>query len=108
MTSSLNSALSSALADKQDALTKQLQKDAIKLGWPANVARSLSVHISEAGITVEYPESMDDAIGDLEYGGADNSPSVVFRMFDERHRDEILSYITDASVDYLIGKDIIP
>ena len=108
MTSALSGSLSNALASKERELTKQLQKDAVNLGWPVAVARSLSVKITEAGITVEYPEKMDDAIGDLEYGGTDNGPSVVFRMFDERHRNEILSYITDASVDYLVEKDIIP
>ena len=107
MSSAVNNKLNQGLASIEKSLTADLRKDAVNAGWPAKIARSLTVTISDGNIVVLYPEEFDDAVGDLEYGGSNSAPSAVFRMFDERHRDEIVSALAESSVDYLIETDVL-
>jgi len=107
MSNLLDSAISSLSSDEQ-ALTNALRKDARKAGWPTSVVSSLLVKAGPSGIYVEYPEALAETVEDLEYGNAATPPSAVFRMFGRAPKDDILSTLSDSSVDYLIGKDVIP
>ena len=105
---SLISALTASLVSDEKTLTRELRKNALAAGWPKEIARILEVHITDNGINVSYPESMIEAVEDLEYGTELRPPTSVFRMFDERNKDELLTTLSESSINYLVDMDVIP
>jgi hypothetical protein len=92
--------------DKQ--LTKELKADAIKAGWPRKVVNSLTIKITKLGISVSYPENMDEEVSGLEYGTLTLPPNPVFRKFIDKHKDVVVGNIIDWSLDYLEENGLIP
>ena len=105
---SLISALTASLASTEGSLTREIRKTALAAGWPKEAARALKVYINDNGINVTYPESLAETVENLEYGSNVNAPSSVLRMFEERNKTELLTNLTESSVDYLVSLDVIP
>jgi hypothetical protein len=99
---------SKSLKGVSPQLTKLLKEDARRAEWPNDIITKLKVAIEELNIVIYYPEKFATKVEDLEYGNQNDSPQSIFRLFITKHSDAISSSISDWSVDYLIGQDLIP
>jgi len=79
-------------------LTLELRELAVAAGWPADVANSLSVTLSEGSLNIDYPENMDKKIQDLEYGNAATPPKTVLRKF---------MYRTEGIASKILGGEVL-
>lgn len=66
-------------------LTTLVKAEAIKAGWPKELARTLKVSVRQDDIVIEYPAENAEAIEDLEYGTRQSNPQPVFRLFMKKH-----------------------
>lgn len=79
-------------------LTLELRDLAVAAGWPADVASSLSVVLINGSLNIDYPESMDQRIQDLEYGSFEKPPKSVLRKF---------MYRTEQVTSQILGGEIL-
>jgi hypothetical protein len=79
-------------------LTLELRDLALDAGWPVDVASSLSVVLSNGSLNIDYPESMDQRIQDLEYGSFENPPKSVMRKF---------MYRTESITSQILGGEVL-
>lgn len=79
-------------------LTLELRDLAVAAGWPADVARSLSVVLSNGSLNIDYPENMDKRIQDLEYGNSETPPKTVLRKF---------MYRTEGVASAILGGEVL-
>lgn len=108
MTAKFTNASFSSLTGLDKDLTKELRADAIRAGWPARIAKNLTVVVNKLAITIKYDDRYNQEVDDLEYGTEDLTPNPIFRTFLNKHSDLIDNKVTDWSLDYLINGDIIP
>lgn len=78
-------------------LTLELRDLAVAAGWPADVASSLSVVLINGSLNIDYPDSMDQRIQDLEYGSFEKPPKSVLRKFMYR-TEQVTSQILGGEV----------
>ena len=83
-------------------LTLELRDLAVAAGWPADVARSLSVVLNDGSLNIDYPENMDKRIQDLEYGNFQTPPKTVFRKFMYRTEGVASSILGGEVLDQLV------
>ena len=79
-------------------LTLELRDTAVAAGWPADVASSLSVVLEGGSLNIDYPESMDQRIQDLEYGSFEKPPKSVMRKF---------MYRTEKVTSEILGGEVL-
>ena len=75
-------------------LTPILKEMAHKSGWPQDIIDALTIQVSEQyGVYIDYPESMNDRVDELEYGfkGPINSVIRVFMNRYKNYASELLS-----------------
>jgi hypothetical protein len=89
-------------------LTKLIQVDAEKAGWPLNITKQLKVSIKDLKIVVYYPETYTQQIDDLEYGDGKESPKPVFRRFIAKNTNFLGKDLADSSLNYLTEQGLIP
>lgn len=83
-------------------LTVELRDLAVAAGWPTDVAGSLSVVLVNGSLNIDYPESMDSQIQDLEYGNASTPPKTVLRKFMYRTENIASKILGGEVLDNLI------
>lgn len=66
-----------------EQMTSDVRISARKAGWPASVAKSLSVDVVDTSFQI----SGSDAVADHEYGGTDRIPSPVLRRYTARSHE---------------------
>lgn len=76
-------------------LTTLARAEAIKAGWPKDLAGSLRVVVGRDEISIQYPEASAEAIEDLEYGTRTSNPKPVFRRFMNKHGNRVSRVIED-------------
>jgi hypothetical protein len=79
-------------------LTLELRDMAVAAGWPPGVAGSLSVVLTNGTLNIDYPESMEERIQDLEYGSFEKPPMSVFRKF---------MYRTEQVTSQILGREVL-
>jgi hypothetical protein len=108
MTAKFINASVTSLKGLDKSLTTELRADAVKAGWPAKVAKNLTVTVDKLSILIKYPDEYNQQVDDLEYGTEDLTPKPIFRTFLNKHSDLIDNQVSEWSLDYLINGDIIP
>jgi hypothetical protein len=78
-------------------LTLELRDLAVAAGWPVDVASALSVVLNNGSLNIDYPESMDQRVQDLEYGSFEKPPKSVMRKFMYR-TEQVTSQILGGEV----------
>lgn len=78
-------------------LTVELRDMAVAAGWPTDVASSLSVVLTNGSLNIDYPESMEQRVQDLEYGSFQKPPMSVMRKFMYR-TEQVTSQILGGEV----------
>lgn len=71
---------------------------AVDAGWPADVASSLSVVLTDGTLNIDYPEEMDQRIQNLEYGSFQKPPMSVMRKF---------MYRTEKVTSQILGGEVL-
>jgi hypothetical protein len=56
---------------------------AAKAGWPEEVAGKVSVKMNSEGVNLQYDDSLDDQIFDLEYGKFGQPPQAAIRKLEQ-------------------------
>jgi hypothetical protein len=79
-------------------LTLELRDMAVDAGWPADVASSLSVVLTDGTLNIDYPEEMDQRIQNLEYGSFQKPPMSVMRKF---------MYRTEKVTSQILGGEVL-
>jgi hypothetical protein len=79
-------------------LTLELRDTALDAGWPADIARALSVVVTNGSLNIDYPESMDQRVQDLEYGSFQKPPASVMRKF---------MYRTEKVTSQILGGEVL-
>jgi hypothetical protein len=105
MTLSVNSSAKSSLDGLQDFLTSDLKSDATKADWPMEIVNTLGVVINGLSIFITYDEKYATKVEDLEYGTQDMPPKAIFRLFLDKHGDEIQGKLADWSLNFLVDSD---
>jgi hypothetical protein len=82
-------------------LTADLRDKAYKSGWPADIIIQLNVKAKDGALYIDYPESLDQRINDLEYGLEGVSPQAVFRPFMSRYASTMEVDFSNSVVDVL-------
>jgi hypothetical protein len=106
--SGLSSITTRHLNEVLDELIEDLQKDAVKAGWPEKLVKTISLSVDEKGLQAVYPEKTAKQIEDLEYGSSNTIPKPVFRLFVEKHSGVIAAAMAEGSIDYLFDSEILP
>jgi hypothetical protein len=90
----IEAAAKDAATQSANKLTPILRNMAIAANWPSDIVLSLTVKAQDGKLVIDYPETFEDRINDLEYGQRDQAPSAVLRSFVSRfasHLEEIMS-----------------
>lgn len=97
-----------ALKGADSELTGLFKSDAINANWPKQLVSKIKLSFIDATIVVGYPDEFTALIDDLEYGGPNNPPQPVFRLFEAKHGDVITRKIAETSLSYLESEGAIP
>lgn len=83
-------------------LTLEIRDLAVEAGWPNDVASNLSVVLNNGSLNIDYPESMDQRVQDLEYGSFEKPPKSVMRKFMYRTENVTSTILGGEVLDNLI------
>ena len=83
-------------------LTLELRDLAVAAGWPTDIASNLSVVLTNGSLNIDYPESMDQRVQDLEYGSFNKPPKSVMRKFQYRTEQVTSNILGGEVLDNLI------
>ena len=101
----MNAAIEKAAIDvaqkSAQKLTPVLRNMASQAGWPGEVVLELSVKAKDADIYIDYPESIDSVIQDLEYGEEHGTPKAVLRPFMARYAANLEQEVSESIVNIL-------
>lgn len=86
-------------------LTRDIKLQAVRAGWPKELASVLRVTVANDEILVNYPNEKADEIEDLEYGTRAASPKPVFRSFINKHGSVISESLENWVLKTLSERD---
>lgn len=88
---------------KADEMTVDFRNQAQASGWPVSIYERISVVYTSGNLKLEWPQSIDSAVHNLEYGKLGQPANPVIRRFKNRldkYLEEILnSEVIDALFD---------
>lgn len=77
--------ISEDVADKVSTpLLLELRSMAHGALWPAYIVSSLTIDYEDGELVINYPEDMEEAVDNLEYGDINSLPNAVLRPFSYR------------------------
>ena len=101
----MNQAIQNAAIDvakkAAEYLTPKLRDAATAANWPSDVVISLTVKSDKGALYIDYPETFEERINNLEYGEVGQSPNAVFRPFFARYSEHLEELMSDAVVNIL-------
>lgn len=74
-------AVLAALESAAAALTPRIRNHARELGWPEEVADSLTLQVHDGEIRAAWPSSMNRRVMDLEFGTQERAPRAAIGTF---------------------------
>jgi hypothetical protein len=95
-----------AVDEMLPVLKESLRSFALSAGWPIDVVDALDISYDGGILHIVCPESILEAVEDLEYGTETSSPNAVLRPFTIRADQYVGDVVGGRSVDYLLEQKV--
>jgi len=102
MSQATETALIDVTKKAADSLTPKLREAATAANWPSDVVVSIAVKADKDSLYIDYPETFEERINNLEYGEVNQSPNAVFRPFFAKYSTYLEEFIGTAMANMLV------